>query len=358
MTKHRSVVTGWDPDYENPDTSLGRPKGVQTAPDMRIATTYDVLAEGIFALKGVPSIIGSPTNSAQITPFMAAIAAPAGGFYVVQVSANETFSINMANVGAVKIYVQQKDYEENAADVDSEVEIGVVYGATAIPYNSLLLFTATITSETSTSGLTFTPAFKYTGAASGVVRVPTQADLANVAVLTTGIRALVTTTGGGGTKGEYFYGADSAWHETTIANPKLDAFLTSKINPDGSYKSNSIPSTSLILTKTVDANGWTKIDYGNLKRYKRRFSFSGVSIAAGGSTNLSNFFADKLFPVDISTVGTNTLRGAIVINSYAFAMNWNFEMGTTNTSLNVTAGNNTGTSRTFSGFLDVEFETQ
>jgi hypothetical protein len=225
MTKHRSVVTGWDPAKVNPDGSTGRPKGVQTAADMRIHSTYDVLAEGIFAHKGVPAITGSPTNSASISPFMAAIAAPAGGFYVVSIDATENFTINLANVGAVKLYVQQEDYQVDNTKVDSNVVIGVVYGANPIPANSLLLFTTTITAQTSTNGLTFTPAFKYTGAASGQIRVPTQADLANVAVLQAGIRALVTTTGGGGAAGEYFY-TGSVWQISTTASPAIDSLLT------------------------------------------------------------------------------------------------------------------------------------
>ena len=228
MVKRRAVVTGWDPTHVNPDTSTGRPKGVQTAADMRVATTYDVLAEGIFASKGVPAVVGSPVNTLQITPFMAAILSPKGGYYIVSITANESVTLNLSNVGAVKIYVQQKDWEiaNNLADADSEVVLGAVYGATAIPAGALLLFTTTISNQTSTNGLTFTPAFKYTGAASGQIRVPTQADLANVAVIQAGIKALVTTTGGGGTVGEYFY-TGTAWQITTVGNPLIETLVAS-----------------------------------------------------------------------------------------------------------------------------------
>lgn len=244
MTKHRSVVTGWDPAKVNPDGSTGRPKGVQTAADMRIHSTFDVLAEGIFAHKGVPAITGSPTGNATISPFMAAIAAPAGGFYVLSIDAAETFSINMANVGAVKVYVQQQDYQVDPTHVDSNVVIGVVYGGNPIPYNSQLLFSTTITNQTSTSGLTFTPEFKFTGSASGFVRVPLFADLSRVALIQTGIRALVT---GGAQAGEYFY-ASNAWNASTIANPKLDAVLLNNFNADGSYKDGTIEFADLKLS--------------------------------------------------------------------------------------------------------------
>lgn len=243
MTKHRAVVTGWDPDHVNPDESTGRPKGVQTAIDFRIASTYDVLAAGLFALHGIPEITGSPTNSASISPFMAAIECPNGGYYVVQISDDETFEINMANVGAVKIYVQQQDYEVNNAYIDSEVVIGVVYGATAIPAGSLLLFSSTITAETSTSGLTFVPEFKFTGAASGSVRVPTFDDLENVAVIQNGTRALVTS----GSSGEYVYNlSEDTWEPVGIT-----AFLAA-MYPIGSVYTNA----------TNNANPATLLGFG------------------------------------------------------------------------------------------------
>lgn len=288
MTKHRSVVTGWDPDYVNPDTSTGRPKGVQTAIDMRIATTHDVLAEGIFAAYGTPSITGSPTDSASISPFMAAIESPLGGFYIVQLDDDENFTINMSNVGAVKIYVQQQDYEVNAAQVDSEVVIGVVYGATAIPDGALLLFTTTITSETSTSGLTFTPAFKWTGAASGAIRVPTTAGLPNVAVITTGMRALVTTGGGAG---EYFW-TGTVWQITTTASPAIDSLLTTGwIALSESWSFSSWDAATRIGVITVPTGATSRFGVG--QRIKITQATGGTKIGiihAVATTTLTVFF--------------------------------------------------------------------
>lgn len=242
MTKHRAVVTGFDPEYENPDGSTGRPKGVQTAADMRVATSYDVLAEGVFALHGTPTVIGSPVNTIQITPFMAAIESPLGGFYIVQITENEIVELNLTNTGAVKVYVQQEDWEleNDLAHVDSRVVFGVAYGANEIPAGALLLFTSTLSGQTSTSGMTFTPAFKWTGAASGVIRVPTESDLDDVAVLIAGIRALTMDA-----SGEFFYGLDNEWHETTIASPKLDGVLD-KFNTSGEFNSNTVPYSAQI----------------------------------------------------------------------------------------------------------------
>lgn len=291
MTKHRSVVTGWDPAKVNPDGSTGRPKGVQTAADMRLATTYDVLAEGVFSKYGVPAITGSPTNSATISPFMAAIAAPAGGFYVLSIDAPEAFTINMANVGAVKVYVQQEDYQVDNTKVDSNVVIGVVYGANAIPANSLLLFTTTITAQTSTNGLTFTPAFKFTGAASGVIRVPTQADLANVAVLQTGIRALVTTTGGGGVAGEYFYNG-TAWELTTVSNPSLTSLIAGGWQPDtNTHTFSSFNSATRIGVISVPSDATTRYSVG--MKWRGTQATGGLKygfIVAVTATSISVFF--------------------------------------------------------------------
>jgi hypothetical protein len=231
MTKHRAVVTGYDPDFENPDQTTGRPKGVQTAADMRVSTTFDVLGEGIFALHGVPQVIASPLDTIQITPFMAAIESPLGGFYIIKTTENETVEINLANAGAVKVYVQQQDWEleNDLAHADSAVVFGVAYGAAEIPEGALLLFSSTIVAQTSTSGLTFAQEFKWTGAASGQIRVPAEADLDDVAVKNVGIRALALDG-----SGEWFFGADNEWHETTIANPKLESFLSANVKADGS----------------------------------------------------------------------------------------------------------------------------
>lgn len=345
MTKHRSVVTGWDPTHVNPDNSTGRPKGVQTAPDMRIATTYDILAEGIFAKYGIPAITGSPTNTATISPFQAAIAAPNGGFYVVTIDANENFTINLSNVGAVKIYVQQQDYETNAANVDSSVVIGVVYGANAIPAGSLLLFTTTITNQTSTSGLTFTPAFKYTGAASGMIQVPTQADLANIvaSLITAGRRALVTTTGGGGTIGEYFYNG-SAWQQTTVANPKLEAVLTNDFNTDGTFKANVVKSSNFDYSSSTltDVSGWTGwINARGKKCYKKSFSgttgtlagFQGATIETALQTpfpsgyHISGFYgASPSWEAKISIMSLTSMSAADIqvfnCSNVSMALNW------------------------------------
>lgn len=268
MTKHRAVVTGYDPTFENPDGSTGRPKGVQTAADMRVATSFDVLEEGIFALHGTPTVVTSPVNTIQITPFMAAIESPNGGYYVIKITENETVELNLTNTGNVKVYVQQQDWEldNDVAAADSAVVFGVAYGATAIPEGALLLFTSTLSGQTSTSGMTFTPAFKWTGAASGFVRVPTVAQLANVALIQKGIRALVTNDGTSSNNGEYFY-TGSVWEQTSIANPKLSAFLADYVNASGDLNAS-------ILTAQ-------NIDFSTFPRFSA-YRNATLSLSSGG----------------------------------------------------------------------------
>ena len=285
MTKHRAVVTGYDPTYENPDGSTGRPKGVQTAADMRVATSYDVLEEGIFALHGTPAVVTSPVNTIQITPFMAAIESPNGGYYVIKITENETVELNLTNTGNVKVYVQQQDWEleNDVAAADSAVVFGVAYGATAIPEGALLLFTSTLSGQTSTSGMTFTPAFKWTGAASGVIRVPTQAALPNVAVLQTGIRALALDE-----SGEFYYGADDVWHSTQTANPSLDTGWVS-VPDTWSYSSWSSSTRTGVITVPSDAT----LKYTAGMRVRIEQATGGVKygiITRVTSTSLSVFF--------------------------------------------------------------------
>lgn len=312
MAKRRSVVAGWDPTFNNPNGTTGRPKGVQTVSDMRVSLTYDLVGEGIFAQKGVPTITGGPTNTVTISPLMAAIISSAGGFYTPSISSNETLEINMANTGAVKIYIQQQDYETNNAHVDSAVVLGVVYGATAIPAGSLLLWTSTLSGQTSTSGMTFTPAFKFTGSASGFTRVPTFADLANVSILATGVRALVTS---GAQAGEYFYGTDSQWHVTTFANTKLDAALAGYFNSDGTFKDSAIDGDN-IASDTYTSNGWTVEKITKTLRIARR-KFDMGTFTSGQSKSVAIVLPDgrNYGQVDL-TMSYNNYGGFVEYMSY------------------------------------------
>lgn len=283
MTKHRSVVAGYDSAHENPDGSTGRPKGVQTASDMRIATTYDVLAEGVFAAQGVPTITGSPTDMATISPFMAAILSPNGGYYVVSIDDDEQFQINLANAGLVKIFVQQRDWEVDNVSQDSEVYIGVVYGANPIPAGALLLFQTTITAQTSTSGLSFSPQFKFTGAASGVIRVPEQSVLGRVAVLEPGIRALALDD-----SGEWYYGIDNQWYSTNVANPQLD---TGWITPVGTWSFLSWSAATRTGVMNAPSNATTKYSPGMRVKFSQATGGQKYCIiTAVSATTITAFF--------------------------------------------------------------------
>jgi len=290
MAKRRSVVAGWDPTHVNPDSSTGRPKGVQTVSDMRVSLTYDVLGEGIFATKGIPEITGSPTNIATISPFMAAIASPAGGYYTPSTTADENIEINLLNVGAVKIYVQQKDYEVDNAAVDSEVVFGVVYGATAIPEGALLLFTSTLSGQTSTSLMTFTPAFKYTGQASGMIRVPTIDDLANITSIQNGTHGFVIDGDG---IGEYSYdSASNSWPAVTgttngvVINVKDFGARGNGVNDDTAEIQAAVDAASAAGGGEVFFPRGLYVISASIK-LKSSVNMTGVGMSNGGSSNLA-----------------------------------------------------------------------
>lgn len=71
----------------------------------------------------------------------------------------------------------------------------------------------------------------------------------------------------------------------------------------------SVMSSSLGLSKTVDANGWTVYNYGAHKVYNYRQSFS-VTKVSGEYVDLTAV----ALPVGISTVGTNAVRAGFNCN--------------------------------------------
>lgn len=68
----------------------------------------------------------------------------------------------------------------------------------------------------------------------------------------------------------------------------------------------SVTSAKMNLTKSVDANGWTKYDYGTFQQYYKKGTTS-VSVGSGGWTTYN---ASANLPVGMSTLGTNFLTGS------------------------------------------------
>lgn len=68
----------------------------------------------------------------------------------------------------------------------------------------------------------------------------------------------------------------------------------------------SVTSAKMNLTKSVDANGWTKYDYGTFQQYYKKGTTS-TSVGAGGWTSYN---ASTNLPVGMSTLGTNFLTGS------------------------------------------------
>ena len=114
-----------------------------------------------------------------------------------------------------------------------------------------------------------------------------------------------------------------------------------------------ITTAQLNPTKSTDANGWTKYDYGTWQEYRKRVTFS-QTIAAGIALSISS----TNLPVGISTVGNSTyMNYTYTATANAYALSIIAEVGTGSTALNFTTCTNDLTSRAYSGNIDIIFVT-
>lgn len=106
------------------------------------------------------------------------------------------------------------------------------------------------------------------------------------------------------------------------------------------------------FSKTTDANGWTKYDYGNFQKYCKRVTFSqtisGAVVLSLSSTNL---------PVGISTLSTNFLKYNYAVTGNAYDLSIVFEGSSAATALNFTTRTISGTATAYNGLIDVELTT-
>ena len=111
---------------------------------------------------------------------------------------------------------------------------------------------------------------------------------------------------------------------------------------------------------TEDANGWTVItNPDGTTRYRKQFSFSSLSVGSNATVNLStNFVGGRDLPSGLTTIGSDkALKGNLTLASYGYTLAWNFEMTSSSSVLNITAINTTATSRSLTGWMDIEIET-
>lgn len=147
MANQRGIVAGWD-------TGAKRPKGVQSAADLRTSLGMIARGEGIMSEPGAASVT-RPATSMRInwTAFTAVIKSPLGGWYCPRIDAG---GINLAIGDSVfprvdVVWVKQNDYQVDASRPNSEVQIGVASGTPSatpstpgIPTGALAAFTITV----------------------------------------------------------------------------------------------------------------------------------------------------------------------------------------------------------------------
>ena len=110
---------------------------------------------------------------------------------------------------------------------------------------------------------------------------------------------------------------------------------------------NAITTAKLAPSKTTDANGWTKYDYGTWQEYRNRVTFSQT---ISGATILT--ISSSTLPTGMATLSTNYLSYSYTATGNAYNLTLVFEGSTTSSSLKFTVASITG-SFTYTGFIDV-----
>lgn len=114
-----------------------------------------------------------------------------------------------------------------------------------------------------------------------------------------------------------------------------------------------ITSPQLNPSKTTDANGWTKYDYGAFVEYKKRVTFSqtiqGGAVLSMSSSNLPNA---------LSSISGYFLAYTVTAGGGAYGLSVVFEGSTSNTAINFTTCTNDNVSRAYTGFIDLTLTQQ
>jgi hypothetical protein len=116
----------------------------------------------------------------------------------------------------------------------------------------------------------------------------------------------------------------------------------------GYYLKQTNPATTNVST-TTDANGWKIMDFGSTIIYKKRVTFTGVTVntAATALTVSSN-----TLPVGMATIGTNTFQYSYqaIANAGALVVVWEGSSSSTATDWTATS---TDSSRAYTGIIDM-----
>lgn len=130
-------------------------------------------------------------------------------------------------------------------------------------------------------------------------------------------------------------GATYSIANTTINNPKYSYASSPQGFPDG----------------LVDSNGWKVRYVGGRATYTKSPTFS----QSVGGTPASLSLSASTLPTGMSALGTNNMNWTMVVGAggNAYGISWNPEMTSASTSLNISVRSNDGTTRTYSGYIDI-----
>lgn len=150
---------------------------------------------------------------------------------------------------------------------------------------------------------------------------------------------------------------------TTMWADQIHTLLAAIMNDDGSLKNNAVTTASIAASavtsaklapsRTTDANGWTVYDMGTWKRYTKRVTFS-ATVTASSIAALTPSSSD--FPVGITNIGNHELSYSHTL-SVGFGADCEVAIESLNTgsstSFTWSIRNNSSSSRTFTGFIEI-----
>lgn len=244
------------------DTANAKPKGVVSPSEHRMGMQAIALAPGIFQTTPNAAALTTSTTSRnlQLSPACAAISAPLGGWYLPSWRSAATLT---PDAGGSQdridvVYVEQADYEVNAASTDSAAQLAIAKGvASATPSapsltdGQLALYQVRVhAGDTTSSQFTLARVFVRTAPAGGVLRVPGVSSLAQLPSID-GLRALDESTGI-----TWTYGG-SAWSTEKTMHMAYDA-LSLVGTPTDAMAPIIKAGTTVLMT---DLNGFGSVIY-------------------------------------------------------------------------------------------------
>ena len=133
--------------------------------------------------------------------------------------------------------------------------------------------------------------------------------------------------------------------KSSEVNANLDGLAQgTEINND------TILSRHMDIISTTDANGWKVYDFGSMKHYFKRVTFSqSIGASAFLTTSSSNM------PVGVSNFQNRYFMYSYSTDANAYGLNMVLERQDTATSISYTVGSIDGATRTYTGWIDQYF---